>query len=179
MSPYQYEGDDTKHDLILKTKQPTACTCTSPHCQSCLLAHNQHCYPTGTHRHRDPKSKGVLKLGDVKRGITFFTNQYELRHCGCLSHKQRKELDSSKFCACIIITNPASSFLFHQNQVSLNANDTLNTKSAFKHFADNFNICIKHYCCDNSIFKSTAYITDCMLKSQCQSFCGIDTHHQN
>eukprot|EP00957_Ditylum_brightwellii_P043283 3280108-Ditylum_brightwellii.AAC.1 len=150
MSPYQYEGDEAQHDPILKTKQSIACNCTSPHCHFCLLP-----------------------------GNTVSTNKYESCHCGCLPHTRGKEPDSSKCCGGTIVADNSSSFLFHQSHVSLNTNDTLNTKHAFDNFADIFNVCIKHYCCGNGIFKSVAFTTDCTLKSHCKNFCSVDAHHQN
>eukprot|EP00957_Ditylum_brightwellii_P154126 11729677-Ditylum_brightwellii.AAC.1 len=131
------------------------------------------------HTYRNPESEGILKLGDLKPGNTVSTDQYESRHHGRLPHTQGKEGDLAKFCGGTIIADHASSFLFHCNQVSLNANDMLNTKHAFEHFAQDFNIRVKHYCCDNGIFKSTAFKSDCKFQSQRQSFCGVDVHHQN
>eukprot|EP00957_Ditylum_brightwellii_P120639 9202816-Ditylum_brightwellii.AAC.1 len=179
MSPYKYEGDAEKQDLIVKTKQSTTHTCASPRCQFCVLANGHQLYPSGTHTYCDPESEGVMKLGDLKPDNTMWTDQYKSQHCGHLPHTRGKEAKSSKFCGGTIIANHASSFLFHQNQVSLNSNNTLNTKNAFERFANDFNICIKHYRCDNGIFKSTAFANNCAIKSQRQSFCGIDAHHQN
>eukprot|EP00957_Ditylum_brightwellii_P206652 15349389-Ditylum_brightwellii.AAC.1 len=73
MSPYQYKGDTEKQVSIVKTKHPTLHTCTSPQCCSCLLANGQHCYPSGTHTYCNPKSEGMLKLGNLKPGNTVST----------------------------------------------------------------------------------------------------------
>eukprot|EP00957_Ditylum_brightwellii_P194973 14855143-Ditylum_brightwellii.AAC.1 len=52
-------------------------------------------------------------------------------------------------------------------------------KHAFEKFANEFNIHICHYRCNTSIFKSTAYKSNCELKLQRQTFCSINTHRQN
>eukprot|EP00957_Ditylum_brightwellii_P206899 15350483-Ditylum_brightwellii.AAC.1 len=78
MSPYQYKGNTEKHALIVKTKNSTAHACTSPQCQSCLLANGHHSYPSGTHTHCDPESEGVLKLSDLKPSNTVSNPKYIL-----------------------------------------------------------------------------------------------------
>ena len=57
--------------------------------------------------------------------------------------------------------------------------DVLKAKEAFKACAQERGVTIKHYHCDNGIFRSRDFVHHAHRKKQTVTFCGVDAHHQN
>jgi len=64
-------------------------------------------------------------------------------------------------------------------QKSINAEETIIGKKAFKNFCLTHGIHVKHYHADNGIFASNAWKEICKTSNQGLSFTGVNAHHQN
>ena len=75
--------------------------------------------------------------------------------------------------------NHASDFTYmHLNQAHT-MEETLDTKHAFQHVANQHGVHILHYHCDNGCFADCAFIQDIQKAHQTVSFGGVRAHHQN
>ena len=64
-------------------------------------------------------------------------------------------------------------------QCNTSVAETLKAKLAFKCFAANSGVTIKHYHADNGIFASKAFCKAVEASNQKLTFCGVGAHHQN
>ena len=60
-----------------------------------------------------------------------------------------------------------------------NAEDAIEAKRAFEHFARSHGVHIKHYHADNGIFNSQEFMASVESSHQTISFCGVGAHHQS
>jgi hypothetical protein len=61
----------------------------------------------------------------------------------------------------------------------LTSKETMDAKQAFEHFAEQHDIRILHYHCDNGRFGDNAFKNSCSTKGQRLTFCGVNAHFQN
>ena len=79
-----------------------------------------------------------------------------------------------------IFQDAASNLVRVQNQISLNAGETVLGKHQFEEWIWNLaGVLAKDYHSDNGIFSSQAFREDCRVKQQTQSFSGVGAKHQN
>lgn len=64
-------------------------------------------------------------------------------------------------------------------QKSTNATETLEAKLAFERWCQAEGVTPRHYHADNGIFRSKAWMEDCLKRGQGFSYAGVDAHHQN
>ena len=62
---------------------------------------------------------------------------------------------------------------------STSAEDAIEAKQAFERYAHSHGVSIKHYHCDNGIFKSKLFRQHFDKSHQTITFCGVNAHHQN
>jgi len=79
-----------------------------------------------------------------------------------------------------IFRDAASNLVRVQNQILLNAGETVLGKHQFEEWIWNLvGVLAKDYHSDNGIFSSQAFREDCRVKQQTQSFSGVGAKHQN
>ena len=69
--------------------------------------------------------------------------------------------------------------MFNQNQVTLSASETIQSKHAFERFARLHGVTIKQCRVDNQPFDSVLFKEDIALQEQALDFSGVGAHFQN
>ena len=82
------------------------------------------------------------------------------------------------FCGTLMIDH-TSECVFCFIQTSISGEQTVKVKHKFERFPKSCNVNIKHYHTDNKIFTSQVFKESCVTNNQIQSFCGVNTYHQN
>ena len=81
-------------------------------------------------------------------------------------------------CATVFIDH-ASDYSYVVIQKSTSAQETVEAKMIFEHFASDKGIKIQSYHCYNGVFRSNLWKEHCMNQGQGLSFAGVNAHHQN
>ena len=64
-------------------------------------------------------------------------------------------------------------------QMSLTSEETVKAKQSFEVWATSHGVKIKHYHADNGRFQDNAWKSDCEIKGQGVTYCGVGAHWQN
>ena len=128
---------------------------------------------------KHPDHIGALKEGQLKPGDTVFTDQLESRVRGCLLHTAGREQESNRFCGSSVFVDAASGYVHIEHQVTLNAADSINAKSAFERMARDVGVDIAKYHTDNRIYTSKAYVADLVRNNQSIQHSGVGAKWQN
>ena len=121
-------------------------------CHACQLG-KQTRLPKGTMKHTLNSDKvGGLKRHSLSPGAVVSTDQFVSSVKGRLPHTFGKEHPNEQFQGGTVFVDEASDFVFVQNQVSLNATETLQAKGRFEREAMQQGILIKSYRGDNGIY---------------------------
>ena len=148
-------------------------------CMACQLA-KQTRRPEGTTVHKLRKEKdGNLKKGNLRPGSMVSSDQFVSSLPGRLPNTYGKEQESEKYVGGTIFIDEASEYFWVQNQVSLNAAETLIGKHAFERNAIRGGVAILGYRADNGIYKSEEFRADLKKFGQTIQFCGVGAHHHN
>ena len=113
---------------------------------------------------KHPDHIGALKEGQLKPGDKAFTDQLESRVRGWLLHTAGREQESDRFCGSSMFVDAASGYVHIEHQVTVNATNSINAKSAFERMARDVGVDITKYHTDNGIYTSKAYVADLVLK---------------
>jgi hypothetical protein len=76
-----------------------------------------------------------------------------------------------------VYIDQATSFGYVYRQQSSSAEETLESKVAFKQFASAHGVSIKAYHADYGIFKAKAWVAACEVKVQTLTFAAVEAHH--
>jgi hypothetical protein len=170
------EGDD---EPALLTKHPKTSSCPIPQCAACRFG-KAHRLPDGAHRQEIRVEKdGALKVGHLKPGDMVSIDQFVSKVRGRLPHTKGKEDSKDQYSGGTIYVDSASGYVFVDNQVSLNAAETLRGKHRFEREARECGISIKSYRGDNGVFKTKEFEKDLLARNQSIKFSGVGAHHQN
>ena len=124
-------------------------------------------------------SNAVRNSNDVFPGSRISVNQYQSAFPGRLPDTAGRERFSSKFYGGTIFVDHGSGYIDMQNQVSLNAGETIMAKRKFECIAALNGVSLKSYHGNNGVFKSAGFQKVLALHQQTMSFSGTGTHHQN
>jgi hypothetical protein len=145
-----------------------------PKCAACQFG-KQVRRPGGTTvTTKHPDHIGTLKEGLLKPEDTVFTDQFESRARGPLLHTAGREQESDRFCGSSAFVVAASGYVHIDHQVTLNANDSINDRSAFERMAN-----ITKYDTDNRIYTGKAYVEDLVQMNQSIHHSGVGAKWQN
>ena len=148
-------------------------------CAACNFA-KQTKRPDGAKTHNiRPEKDGSLKKEQLRPGSKVFTDQFISSVPGRLPHTFGKEKDSEKQTGGTVWVDAASGFVAVDTQVSLNAAETLRSKSKFERDAHRSGIKILSYRADNGVYRSKEFMEDCKMKNQPIDFSGVGAHHHN
>ena len=78
-----------------------------------------------------------------------------------------------------VFVDQASHMGFVYLQKTCSAEETIETKRAFKQYAENRGVRIPAYHTDNGIFKAKKWVEECQQRKQDLTFAGVNAHHQN
>ena len=79
----------------------------------------------------------------------------------------------------MVFTDHYSRLQYIHLMTRLTSQETINTKRAFEHFADQHGVKILYYHCDNGRFADNDFKTACSSANQRLTFCGVNAHFQN
>jgi hypothetical protein len=105
---------------------------SNPKCVSCQFGKQVKHVDHTTMQFKDPESECELKAGQLQPGDRVFTDQLESRVRGRLLHTVGREQESDKFCGSSVFVDVTSGYVHIKHQVTLNASDSINAKTAFE-----------------------------------------------
>lgn len=122
---------------------------------------------------------GNLKKGTLDIGSCVSSDQFICSTPGRLPHTYGRESEASKYVGGTIFIDEASGFTYLENQVSVNATETIRAKNRFEREASRHGIRIKPYRADNGIYRSEEFKKALNEKGQTIIFSGVGAHHHN
>ena len=102
-----------------------------------------------------------------------FTDQLKSRVRGRLLHTAGREQESDKFCGSSVFVDAASGYIHIEHQVTLNASDSINAKTAFERVAKDVGVDVLSYHTDNGIYTSKAYVDNLVQNQQSIRYIGV------
>ena len=128
------------------------CKVEIPLCSTCIRA-KQVRKNEGTVRQEIRKDKdGNLKKDNLRPGAMISSDQYVSKLGGRLYTTAGKENPKDKYMGGTIFVDHASQFIFVENQVSLNASETLRSKHEFECKALSGRVKVHAFRADNGIY---------------------------
>ncbi len=88
-------------------------------------------------------------------------------------------LTRQRYNVATVFVDHASRLGYVHIQNDSSAEQTIAAKRAFERYAQTLGVVIKHYHCDNGIFKARDFLEEVYASRQTISFCGVNAHHQN
>ena len=165
---------------VLHPKLAAAATCDIPKCETCELARAKQRSPKVKTSKPVKEKEGVLSADHVHPGDCVHMDQYVSRTPGRLESGFGREGADNRYHGGTIFTDSASGVTSVENQVSLNAGDTLAAKQRFEDWLwEEAWVTVKRYHSDNGIFNAGEFKADCKDKDQAQEFSGVGAQHQN
>ena len=148
-----------------------------PKCAACQFGKQVRRSDGTTITTKHPDHIGALKERQLKPGDTVFTDQLESRVRGRLLHTERTRKRTLLWK--LRVVDAASGYVHIEHQVTLNANDSINAKSAFERMARDVGVDITKYHTDNRIYTSKACVADLVPKNQSIQHSGVGAKWQN
>ena len=174
------EGETSNNSPIIPLPPHSkASTCVTPLCAACQYAKAHRRADEATRTEKVPAKDGILKHGDLRPGQMVSTDQFVSQLGGRLPHTKGKEKEIEQYHGGTIFVDHASGFVYLQNQVSLNAAETIRAKNSFEREARNHGIHITGYRGDNGVYRSNDWRQDLHFKGQTMEYSGVGAHHQN
>ena len=165
---------------VIKPKIPQASSCPLPTCQSCQMARARQRKPNIVKTKVIQENAGALSRDKYELGDMVSMDQYVVKTPGRLPTGYGREADHNKFHGGTIFRDAATKVIHVENQVSLNAAETINAKLRFEQWLwDEACGKVKHYHSDNGVFTAELFKEACEEAQQTQSFSGVGAQHQN
>ena len=165
---------------VIKPKFRSASSCPIPLCTSCELAQAKKRNP-GVKKQSSVKEKeGILALGAMQPGEMVSTDQFVVKTPGRLPTGFGRERRENRYHGGTIFNDAATGIIWVENQVSLGAGETIQSKLKFEQWL--YELCfveVMHYRSDNGVFTAEEFREECQLKSQKQTFSGVGAQHMN
>ena len=164
---------------VIHPKLKGATNCPLPMCEACRLAKAKR-LPDGAIRSElDDTVDGTLKQNNLRPGSQVSTDQYVSSIKGRLPTGSGRGQEHLKYSGGTIYVDHATSYMFVENQVSLNAAETIRGKHKFEREMRIFGNKVHLYRGDNGIFQSREYKEDLKQLNQQMVYSGVGAHHQN
>lgn len=157
-------------------KEPQA---WQPKCVSCQFSKQVRCADHATVQVKNPKSEGALKEGQLQPGDRVFTDQLKSRVRGRILHMAGREQESGKFCGSSVFVDAVSGYVHIEHQVTLNAPDSINAKTAFKRMVKDLGMDVLGHHMDNNIYTSKAHVENLVKNQQSIRYSGVGAKWQN
>ena len=150
-----------------------------PKCATCQYG-KQTRRPTGTTRttNRPDKIGGVI-AEKLEPGQEVACDQFEVKKRGRKFKTRGKEKEEEKYSGGTIFVDVATGFTRCYYQVSLGAEETIQSKNLFEREALSFGVVVRNYRSDNGIFSKTEFMKQIYDNEQFITFSGVGAHHQN
>jgi len=145
-------------------------TCDKPLCHACCLGKAQK-RPVTT-------ESTPLKAMHLHPGDCVSTDQLESNTPGKIPVLKGRPSTSS-YHACTFFTDHTSNKVHISLHHSTGAEEALEAKRRFEQIADESNVKIKAYHCDNGVYATSLFKSSCEILNQRFNFSGVGAKHQN
>ena len=147
--------------------------CPVPVCSACL-------YGKATRRpwRTKPSNSPRDAIIPTKPGEVVSVDQLEANVAGLVAQMAGRPTHA-RYKVVTVFVDHATNYSFVHFQKSSSAEETIEGKELFEHYATSMGHNIKHYHADNGIFASKAWKDHCISKHQGLTFAGVGGHHQN
>ena len=126
------------------------------------------------------EKEGILAAEKYLPGDFVSIDQYIVRTPGRLPTGYGREGPDSRYHGGTIFHDAATDIIHVENQVSLNAGETVWSKKKFEQWIDELaQVEVEHYWSDNGVFTAEEFREACAEEDQTQSFSGVGAQHQN
>jgi hypothetical protein len=174
------DGRISVMDRVICPKIRSAANCPIPLCQSCQMARAKQRKPDIKRSKAVPEEVGALSRDKYEVGDFVSMDQYVVKTPGRLPTGYGKESHVNMFHGGTIFRDSSSKYIHVQNQISLGAGETINSKIAFEEWLwETARVRVKHYHSDNGVFTAQEFREACSEEKQTQSFSGVGAQHQN
>jgi hypothetical protein len=174
------DGRITAKDRVICPRIRAAANCPIPLCQSCQMARAKQRKPNVKKSKAVPEEAGALAREQYETGDFVSLDQYVVKTPGRLPSGFGKEMHTNMYHGGTIFRDAASKYIHVQNQVSLGAGETVNSKLGFEEWLwEVARERVKHYHSDNGVFTAQEFVEACEDDKQTQSFSGVGAQHQN
>ncbi|KAL7563769.1 hypothetical protein ACA910_020453 [Epithemia clementina (nom. ined.)] len=148
-------------------------TCPQPFCSACQY---------GKLTRKPWQTKGGPEKSVTKQittpGQVVSVDQLESTTAGFIAQLKGK-LTVQRYKYATVFVDQCSRYSFVYLQKRITSEETVQAKQAFERHAGLFGVKILQYHCDNGRFVDNGFITDCKLKGQRITYCGVNAHFQN
>ena len=93
------------------------------------------------------------------------------------THRGRPTL--KRYIGATVFVDHYSDFTYIHLMVEMNKETTVEAKEAFERVAEEYNVRIRYYHCDNGLFDTFLFKSSITKAHQSITFCGVNAHHQN
>jgi hypothetical protein len=174
------DGRVSAMDRVICPRIRSAANCPIPMCQSCQMSRAKQRKPEVKKSKAVPEEAGALSREKYETGDFVSMDQYVVKTPGRLPTGYGRESYTNMFHGGTIFRDAGSKYIHVQNQVSLGAGETVNSKLAFEEWLwEAARVRVKHYHSDNGIFTAKQFREACEEEKQTQSFSGVGAQHQN
>ena len=157
------KGVDT--ESILFPKEPESVSLYVPLYSSCLRVKRGLNSVKSKLSTSNPDHSDVKKYGGLLSRNTVNTNQYEYRVKGRLYNTSGREDPHKMYCGGTLFIGDASSKNNVSHQVSLEAADTIRSKTVYAQEATKSGIDIRKYRYNNGVYKTKVFMEDLVKRS--------------
>ena len=165
---------------VIKPKFPSASSCPIPLCTACELAQAKRRNPEVTKQTAIKEKEGILSAGAVEPGDFVSMDQFICKTPGRLPTGYGREHPSNRYHGGTIFNDAVSGTIWVENQVSLGAGETIESKLRFEQWLRELAwIEVKHYRSDNGVFTAEEFREQCESQDQSLSFSGVGAKHMN
>jgi hypothetical protein len=150
-----------------------------PKCAACQFGKQERLKTAGQTTTVDTAREGVLKQDKLEPGDQIFADQYESSLPGRVFGRRGAAIHSKTYRGGTLFCDAASTRIFLQHQMTLAAQETIETKLTFERDASQAGVQVKSYRTDNGIFTSKEFLDSLVQDKQVISHSGVGGHHHN
>lgn len=152
------DGSRSTMDRVITPKIKAAATCPIPLCQSCQLSRATLRKPKIRKSKAIEDTAGAISREKYETGDFVSMDQYVVRTPGRLSEGYGRETDANMYHGGTIFRDAASKYIHVENQVSLGAGETVQSKLKFEEWLyDQARVRVKHYHSNNGVFQAEVF----------------------
>ena len=148
-------------------------------CKACKLSKASRTPEQVSIKQPIPEKEMALQRDVIRVGAKVSTDQFVSAVRGRQYHTQGKEGEGQKFTGGTIFIDISSGYMGINNQVSLKAFETINSKRRFEREMGLYGHIVQKYLGDNGVFRSREFQAELQKRQQTIEFCGVGAHHQN
>eukprot|EP00804_Cyclotella_cryptica_P016958 CCRYP_001893-RA/>CCRYP_001893-RA protein AED:0.31 eAED:0.30 QI:0/0/0/1/0/0.33/3/0/518 len=174
-----------QHNPTPIPKSSLPCIYNVPHtsfnglkCLACSIARAHHWSPSITQVGSSQAHHSSIKTNHLLPGQCVSCDHYTSLVAGSVVSQSGYSSSRDGYWDHLYVDH-ASGQIFHRAWHSLHALDTLCGKQPFEQSASDYDLSIKHYHTDNSVFCSDKFHSNCTTQGQKLTFSGVGAHHQN